>query len=409
LVTGVADLLPLPLRWLAAVGLRARKAITPYALPGHLSLKKVLFDAQLQKPRPVKVQPGDLALLQYTGGTTGAAKGAMLTHLNVLANVSQGYAWLEPFLNPEADKIAVVAIPMFHIFALRLAINCMGQGGTSVLVADPRKTRAFVKVLSRHRFVFLPAVNTLFAKLLDEPAFARLDFSALRVSAGGGSPIQRSVAERWKAVTGCTLVEGYGLTECSPGVSMAPLDQAAHDGTVGLPLPSTEISLRDAAGREVALGEPGEVCVRGPQVMRGYWQRPEETAAVMTPDGFLRTGDMATMDARGALRIVDRIKELILVSGFNVYPSEVEAVALAHPGVAEAAAVSRPDAQTGEAVHLFVVRREPGLSAEAVRDHCRGQLAAYKVPRHVHCVAELPKNPIGKVLRRLLIESLTET
>ncbi|MGA0611681.1 AMP-binding protein [Caldimonas sp. KR1-144] len=403
-VTGAADLLRLPLRLVAGTVMQVKGAVPPYALPGSVRLRDALFARRLGAPRPVKVAPGDLAFLQYTGGTTGVAKGAMLTHLNVLANARQGQAWSEPFLDLSQEQVTVTAIPLYHVFALGMALNVMTVGGTNVLVADPRNTKAFVKVLSRHRFVSLPAVNTLFNNLLAEPAFERIDFSSLRVALGGGAAVQQGVARRWQALTGVALCEGYGLTECSPTVAVNPIDQKGFSGSIGLPLPSTEVSLRDAAGREVGIGQAGELCVRGPQVMKGYWQRPDETAAVMTQDGFLRTGDIATMDERGYLRIVDRLKDMILVSGFNVYPNEIEDVVSLHDGVAEVAAIGRPDAASGEAVHLCVVRRDPKLGAREVLLHCRQHLTGYKMPRHVHFFDELPKSPVGKVLRRQLRE-----
>jgi long-chain acyl-CoA synthetase len=405
ITTGVADLLPLPLRWLAGAALSLRRRGPRATLPPGLRLRAVLNDTTLPPPHPVEVRPSDLALLQYTGGTTGVAKGAMLTHRNVLANVRQGQVWTEPFLGRQ-EQIGVTAIPLYHIFAFGMALGLVAIGGTNVLVADPRRTRAFAKVLARHRVVSLPAVNTLFNKLLAEPALKRVDFSALRLAIGGGAAIHSGVARRWHAATGVPICEGYGLTECSPTVAVNPLDGSAVDGSIGLPLPSTEVSLRDAAGREVNVGEAGELCVRGPQVMRGYWQRPLESAAALTPDGFLRTGDVATMDARGFLRIVDRLSDMILVSGFNVYPNEVEDVATRHDGVAEAAAFGRLDAATGEAVHLCVVRRDPALDEQAVLAHCRRHLTGYKLPRRVHFVDELPKSPVGKVLRRQLRDSL---
>jgi long-chain acyl-CoA synthetase len=405
-ITGAADLLPAPLRWIARAAMKARRMVPSYRLPGSRPLAAVLRGREPVRLRPVAVKPTDLALLQYTGGTTGASRGAMLTHFNVLANVRQGQVWIEPFLDTATEQLTVTAIPLYHIFALGMSLNIVNQGGTNVLVADPRNTRAFVKVLARYRFATLPAVNTLFNNLLAEPAFQRVDFSALRMAIGGGAAVQSGVARRWQALTRAPLIEGYGLTECSPTVSVNPLDLDGFNGSIGLPLPSTEVSLRDAAGAEVRIGEPGELCVRGPQVMRGYWQRPAETAAAMTADGFLRTGDIATMDARGYLRIIDRLKDMILVSGFNVYPNEIEDVVSRHDGVADVAAVGRPDAASGEAVHLCIVKKDQGLSRQEVIAHCRRHLTGYKVPRHVHFLDELPKSPVGKVLRRQLREAI---
>ncbi len=409
LVTGAADLMPLHMQWIAKALMKAKGLIPPYQLPGHEKLKAVLNNANGPRLKPVDVKPGDLAFLQYTGGTTGVSKGAMLTHLNVLANSRQAHTWTEPFFDLSQAQIAITALPMYHIFAMSVAINILGLGGTNVLVADPRNTKAFVKVLAKYRFAMLPAVNTLFNNLLNEPSFAKVDFSALRVSIGGGTAVQRSVAERWQQLTKSPLCEGYGLTECSPNVSVNPLDRPEDSGTIGLPLPSPEVSLRNEEGAEVALGERGELCVRGPQVMQGYWMRPEETAAVMTHDGFLRTGDVATMDEQGFLRIVDRIKDLVLVSGFNVYPNEIEEVVAMHPGVNEVAAIGRPDVASGEAIHLCIVRKDPALSKDDVIRHCKLSLTGYKVPRHVHFMDELPKSPVGKILRRQLREQFAES
>ncbi len=409
ILTGVADLMSLPLRLIAWAGLKAKGMPLPYTLPDSLNLREILQDSRLPSPRSVSVKTGELAFLQYTGGTTGVAKGAMLTHLNVMANARQGYVWFESLMDLNDEQISIMALPMYHIFALSLAINGLETGGTAVLVADPRDTKAFLKVLSKYRFVTLPGVNTLFNNLLNEPGFEKLDFSALKVSVGGGTAIQRAVAERWQALTRSPLAEGYGLTECSPTVSVTPMDRPDFTGSIGLPLPSTEVSLRDANGVEVALGERGELCVRGPQVMSGYWQRPEETANVMTADGFLRTGDVATIDAQGFLRIVDRVKDMVLVSGFNVFPNEIEGVVAMHPGVGEVAAIGRPDPVTGEAVHLCVVRKDPALTEQDVIAHCKLELTGYKIPKHVHFMADLPKSPVGKILRREIREALSKS
>jgi long-chain acyl-CoA synthetase len=406
IVTGVADMAPLPWRLLAWAGLKAKGLPLPYAFPNQLGLRAILEDSASPPLRGVDVSPDDLAFLQYTGGTTGVAKGAMLTHRNVIANARQTYLWTEPLLDLKDEQISIVALPLYHIFALSLAINGLSLGGTLVLVADPRNTNAFVKVLARYRFVSLPGVNTLFNNLLNHPKFAKLDFSALKVAVGGGTAVQRAVAERWQAVTSSPLAEGYGLTECSPTVSMTPVDRLDFTGSIGLPLPSTEVSLRDASGHEVAIGEHGELCVRGPQVMVGYWQRPDETTQVMTTDGFLRTGDVATVDTQGFLRIVDRIKDMVIVSGFNVFPNEVEGVVALHPGVAEVAAIGRPDPASGEAVHLCIVRKDHALTAHEVIAHCKRELTGYKVPKYVHFMSELPKSPVGKILRREIRETL---
>ena len=404
-VTGVGDLLGFPKRQLAHfVVRRVKKMVPPYSLPGAVSFDAMLARGAAARFEPVKVAPDDLAFLQYTGGTTGVSKGAMLTHRNLLANARQGAVWSDPFIDPEVEYILVTAIPLYHIFALGAAVGHLGRGGVNVLVSDPRNTDAFVKVLAKYRFVALPAVNTLFNSLVHHPDFPRVDFSRLKFAIGGGAAVQRAVAERWQQITGVPLCEGYGLTECSPTVTVNPLDIEGYTGSIGLPVPSTDISIRDEDGRELPVDTPGELCVRGPQVMKGYWNRPDETARVMTPDGYLRTGDVAAIDAKGFVRIVDRKKDLILVSGFNVYPNEVEQVVAMHPQVLEAAAVGVPDDASGEAVKLYVVKKDPALSAESLVAHCRESLTAYKVPRLVEFIDELPKSNVGKVLRRELRE-----
>ncbi|MDT3735932.1 MAG: AMP-binding protein [Denitratisoma sp.] len=404
-VSGVGDLLGFPKRQLAHfVVRRVKKMVPPFSLPGAVSFDAMLAQGAAARFEPVKVAPDDLAFLQYTGGTTGVSKGAMLTHRNLLANARQGAVWSDPFIDPDVEYVLVTAIPLYHIFALGAAVGHLGRGGVNVLVSDPRNTDAFVKVLAKYRFVALPAVNTLFNSLVHHPDFPKLDFSRLKFAIGGGAAVQRAVAERWQHITGVPLCEGYGLTECSPTVTVNPLDIEGYTGSIGLPVPSTDISIRDEDGRELPIDTPGELCVRGPQVMKGYWNRPDETARVMTPDGYLRTGDVAAIDAKGFVRIVDRKKDLILVSGFNVYPNEVEQVVAMHPQVLEAAAVGVPDDASGEAVKLYVVKKDPALTAESLVAHCRESLTAYKVPRLVEFLDELPKSNVGKVLRRELRE-----
>ncbi|MES2415335.1 MAG: AMP-binding protein [Pseudomonadota bacterium] len=402
-VTGLADMMP-PLK--RAIGnflvRKVKKLVPAWSLPGSVSYLDMLAQGASATFTPVDVAPQDLAFLQYTGGTTGVSKGAMLTHLNILANAKQGQVWCEPLLDKNEVLISITAIPLYHIFALGSCLGFVGLGGTNVLVADPRNIPAFVKVLARYRFASLPAVNTLFNGLVNDPDFAKVDFSKLRFAIGGGAAVQRPVAERWQKITGKPLVEGYGLTECSPTVTVNPLDMTAFNGSIGLPVPSTDVSIRNAEGVELPPGEAGELCVRGPQVMQGYWQRPLETAAVMTADGFLRTGDVAVMDERGFLKLVDRLKDLILVSGFNVYPNEIEEVAMMHPGVLEAAAVGKPHKNSGESVKLYVARRDAGLTEEALLQHCRDNLTAYKMPREIEFLPELPKSNVGKILRREL-------
>jgi long-chain acyl-CoA synthetase len=328
----------------------------------------------------------------------------MLTHGNILANVRQAHAWIGGHVAAGRELI-VTALPLYHVFAL--TANCLTffkLGATNVLITNPRDIRGFVKELAKHRFSVITGVNTLFSALLHHPDFARLDFSQLRITLGGGMSVQKSVADRWQQVTGCVLVEAYGLTETSPAVTINPLDIAAFNGSIGLPVPSTEVAVRDGQDRDLPPGEPGELCVRGPQVMKGYWNRPEETAQVISADGFLHTGDIAVMDERGFVRIVDRQKDMILVSGFNVYPNEIEAVVTMHPGVLEAAALGVPHPHSGEAVKLYVVRKDPQLTAEAIVAHCRQHLAAFKVPHRIEFRSELPKTNVGKVLRRALRE-----
>ena len=347
----------------------------------------------------------DLLFLQYTGGTTGLSKGAMLTHRNLVANIAQ----FEAMAGVRIDwggEVVVTAIPMYHIFALMVnTLAYLHFGATNVLITNPRDMAGFVAEWAKWRVTVFTGVNTLYNGLLQTPGFADIDFSRMKFSIGGGAAVQQAVSERWKAVTGHHITQAYGLSETSPLVSTNPLDRDDFNGTIGLPAPSTEVSLRDDDGQEVGAGEPGELCVKGPQVMRGYWRNPEATAKAMTADGYFRTGDVATIDDRGYLRIVDRKKDMVLVSGFNVFPNEIEAVAAFLPQVAECACVGVPDERTGEAVKLFVVKRDPTLEAQTILDHCRQQLAAYKVPREVVFVDALPKSTVGKILRRELRDS----
>lgn len=381
-----------------------KKMVPAWSLRDARSLSQVLAAGAGSDFSPMALGHGDVAFLQYTGGTTGVSKGAMLTHGNIVANVLQAKAWLNPFLGG-GNQIVITALPLYHIFAL--TANCLTfltLGATNVLIVNPRDIPGFIKELAKYKFTAITGVNTLFNALLNHPDFARLDFSHLQVALGGGMAVQKAVAERWKQATGKTLIEAYGLTETSPAVTINPLDLVEFNGSIGLPVPSTEVTIRDDAGRDQAAGQAGELCVRGPQVMAGYWRRPEETAKVMMTDNFLRTGDIAVIDEKGFVRIVDRKKDMILVSGFNVYPNEVEDVVAMHPGVLEVAAVGVPDERTGEAVKVFIVKRDPALTAEAVIAHCRENLTAYKVPHQVEFRAELPKTNVGKILRRALKE-----
>ena len=381
---------------------RVRKMVPAWSLAGAMTFGDALRQGAGHALQPVEVGHDDIAFLQYTGGTTGVAKGAMLTHRNIIANLQQAHAWIKPCVR-EGAEIIITALPLYHIFSL--TANCLTFfkiGATNVLITNPRDIPAFVKELGQHRFTAITGVNTLFNALLNNPDFAKLDFSALHVALGGGMAVQQAVAEKWKRVTGVSLIEAYGLTETSPAVAINPLDLQAFNHSIGLPVPSTEVSIRDDDGNEQPIGQRGELCVRGPQVTPGYWNRPEETARMFTADGFLRTGDIAVIDDKGFITLVDRKKDMILVSGFNVYPNEVEDVVASHPGVLEVAAIGVPDEHSGEAVKVFVVRKDPGLTAEALIAHCRESLTAYKVPHHVEFRAELPKSNVGKILRREL-------
>lgn len=405
IVTGLGDLLG-PFRGclVNAVVRHVKRLVPPWRIKGALAWRAALEHGRRAGFAPAPARQADIAFLQYTGGTTGIAKGAMLTHRNIVANLQQAHAWIASRME-EGRETIITALPLYHVFSL--TANCLTflkLGALNVLIPNPRDIRGFIRELAKHRFTAITGVNTLFHALLRHPEFARLDFSALKISLGGGMAVQKGVADRWREATGTTLIEAYGLTETSPAVTINPLDLPAFNGSIGLPVPSTEVAIRDEAGNDLPAGAQGELCVRGPQVMAGYWQRPEETAQVMTADGFLRTGDIATMDADGFIHLIDRKKDMVLVSGFNVYPNEIEAVVAEHPGVLEAAAVGVPHEKSGEAVKLYVVRRDAALTAEALIAHCRQSLAPYKVPHQVEFRDELPKTNVGKVLRRALRE-----
>ncbi|MBK8754417.1 MAG: long-chain-fatty-acid--CoA ligase [Candidatus Competibacteraceae bacterium] len=403
ITTQLGDLFPFPKRPLINfVVKRVKKLVPTWNIPGAVPFRQALNIGAARPLADVPLNHDDLAFLQYTGGTTGVSKGAMLTHGNMVANLQQASAWLSPFSRPAEDTI-ITALPLYHIFSL--TANCltfMKVGGHNILITNPRDMPGFVKELGKIKFTVITGVNTLFNGLLHTPGFDQLDFSTLKISLGGGMAVQRAVAEHWQKVTGTPLIEAYGLTETSPAACINPLTLKEYNGSIGLPIPSTELSIRDDEDRELGIGETGEICIRGPQVMRGYWNRPEETAQVINRDGYLRTGDIGIIDERGYTRIVDRKKDLILVSGFNVYPNEIEDVVVLHPGVLEAAAVGVPDEKSGEAVKLVVVRKDPALTAEALIEHCRQHLTAYKVPRRIEFRTELPKTNVGKILRRLL-------
>jgi long-chain acyl-CoA synthetase len=406
IVTRLGDMLDFPKA--AVVNLvvkRVKKMVPQWNIPGALRFKEVLSAGAKRSFHPVDVGPDDLAFLQYTGGTTGIPKGAMLTHRNMLANLEQAHAWIKPHVR-EGQEVIVTALPLYHIFAL--LANCltfMKIGAKNVLITNPRDIPGFVKELSKEPFTTLTGVNTLFNALLHNEDFRKLDFSMLRLTLGGGMAVQKRVAEEWKKVTGVPLVEAYGLTETSPAATINPLEIEDYNGSIGLPIPSTEVSIRTPGGEEVGIGEPGELCIRGPQVMKGYWQRPDETALVFTDDGFLRTGDMAKMDERGFIYIIDRTKDMINVSGFNVYPNEIESVIASHPGVVEAGVVGIPDEQSGEIVKAVVVKKSPDLTEDDIIAFCREQMTPYKVPRQIEFRDELPKTVVGKILRRELRES----
>jgi long-chain acyl-CoA synthetase len=383
---------------------KVKKMVPPFELPGAVRLKDALNEA---RGKPLNTPPlghDDIAFLQYTGGTTGVSKGAILVHRNVIAALLQYRAWLNPAMGDERPVI-ITALPLYHIFSL--TVNClvmMFVGGENVLITNPRDIPGFVKELAKHKYSMITGVNTLFNALLNHPEFAKLDFSHLRLALGGGMAVQKTVAERWKQVTGTPLIEGYGLTETAPSATANPLNLTEYTGAIGVPMSSTDVVLRDDSGRSVPIGQPGEICIRGPQVMKGYWQRPDETAQVLGEDGFLQTGDIGIMDEKGFIRIVDRKKDMILVSGFNVYPNEIEQVVATHPGVLECAVIGVPDEHSGEVPKVYVVRKDPQLTEQDVLEHCRKELTGYKRPKYVEFRSELPKTNVGKILRRALRE-----
>jgi long-chain acyl-CoA synthetase len=406
LVTGVGDMLGAPKGWMVNFVLRhVRKQVPAWRIPGSVSFKTVLGSGLGLKMEPVSLGSEDIAFLQYTGGTTGVAKAAILTHRNMVANLLQSLAWIRPALQAGGGRIVITALPLYHIFAL--TSNCLAflpLGARNVLITNPRDFPAFVAELKKYKFNFISGVNTLFNALLHTPGFGSVDFSALRATFAGGMALQPVVAARWKEVTGNTIAQGWGLTETSPMVTANPIG-LPFNGSVGLPVSSTDVSIRDDDGAELPVNGVGEICVFGPQVMRGYWNRPDETEKVMFGD-WLRTGDIGRMDDRGFVYIEDRKKDMILVSGFNVYPNEIESVLAAHPGVLEVAAVAQADENSGEVVAVFVVKKDPTLSAEALIAFSRKELTGYKVPKHVYFRSDLPKSNVGKILRRALRDEL---
>ena len=402
--TQIGDMLP-PLKRFAVNFLvkYVKRMVPAWRIPGAVSFPAALRQGSRLPWKPAETGHEDLAFLQYTGGTTGVPKGAMLTHGNIIANLAEAHAWLKGVLREGAETL-VTPIPLYHIFALTVSLVLFKIGAANVLVTDPRNIKGLIGELKRHPFTVIVGVNTLFNALVQHPDFSRLDFSRLRLSFAGGMAVQRAVAEKWRKLTGRPLVEAYGLTEASPCVASNPLDIEEFTGSIGQPIPSTEIAIRGEDGSDLPAGEVGELCARGPQVMKGYWHRPGETAKVMTPDGFLKTGDMAMVDGRGFIHLVDRKKDMIVVSGFKVWPNEIEDVAALHPGVLEVGAIGVPDPRSGEAVKIVVVRKDPELTAGALIEHCRKSLTGYKVPRHVEFREALPRSNAGKILRRALRE-----
>ncbi|WFC43690.1 long-chain fatty acid--CoA ligase [Pseudoxanthomonas sp. SE1] len=403
--TALGDLVGFPKGAIVNFVLKYVKKMVPdYDIPGTVRFKDTLTLGQLHTLPEVDIDSGDIAFLQYTGGTTGVAKGAMLTHRNLVANMQQAGVWVGTGLD-YGNEVIITALPLYHIFAL--TANClvfMKLGGLNHLITNPRDMPGFVKELKATRFTAITGVNTLFNGLLNTPGFDEVDFSNLKMTLGGGMAVQRAVAEKWKKVTGVTLVEAYGLTETSPAACINPMNLHDYNGAIGLPVPSTDACLKDDDGNIVPVGEVGELCIKGPQVMKGYWQRPEETANVMDADGWLHTGDMAKMDENGFFYIVDRKKDMILVSGFNVYPNEVEDVIAGLEGVLEVAAIGVPDDKSGEAVKVFIVKKNPDLTVDQVKAYCRDNLTGYKQPRHIEFRTELPKTNVGKILRKELRE-----
>jgi long-chain acyl-CoA synthetase len=406
ITTRMGDLLPFPKSMLVNLVVKYVKQLVPaFHIASTIRFNDVLSQGASESLQAVQLCHDDLAFLQYTGGTTGIAKGAMLTHGNMVANVEQATAWMEPYLT-HSEEVVITALPLYHIFAL--TGNCFAFvkiGGLNYLITNPRDMPGFVRELSSVRFTGITGVNTLFNGLLHTPGFEKVDFSALKMSIGGGMAVQASVAQKWREVTGTTLLEAYGLTETSPTVCINPFDIEAFNGSVGLPVSSTECCVKNDDGEDLGVGETGELCVRGPQVMKGYWQRPDETRACVEPSGWFHTGDIARFDEQGFVYLVDRKKDMILVSGFNVYPSEIEEVVSAHPDVLEVGAIGVPDEQTGETVKIIVVKRNPGLTKESLDKHCRANLTGYKCPKQVEFVNDLPKSNVGKILRRELRET----
>ena len=406
ITTKLGDLLSPPMSYITNFVLKYIKHMVPeWTISQAIAFADVLSKSRSQDLDDVALTPEDIAFLQYTGGTTGVPKGAMLSHGNIVAVLQQGTAWFRAVVK-DGEEIAVTPLPVYHIYAL--VMNLLGNlnfGGHNILITNPRDMHGFIKELKKSKFTSISGVNTLYNALLNEPTFKEVDVSHVKIPGAGGAAVQRAVAERWKVATGVPILEGYGLTESSAFLTCNPTTIEDWTGTIGLPIPSTEISIRDDEGKEMSLGQIGEICARGPQIMVGYWNRPDETARAFTPDGWFRTGDMGFMDENGWMKLVERKKDMVLVSGFNAYPSEIEDVVAMHPGVLESAAIGVADEKSGEAVKLFVVKKDASLTAESLMAHCRKNLTGYKCPKHIEFRSELPKTPIGKVLRRALRDS----
>ncbi len=412
ITTRIGDMLGFPKSLIVNSVIKYVKKMVPaFSLPGSISFKQVISDgASKTHFEADSLGHDDIAFLQYTGGTTGVAKGAMLTHGNMVANMQQAYEWLRPAKINEGHEVIITALPLYHIFAL--TANCLvfsKLGAKNILILNPRDMKGFVKEIGKYKFTAITGVNTLFNGLLNTPGFDKIDFSSLSITLGGGMAVQKSVAEEWKDVTGCPLIEAYGLTETSPAACINPITATEYNGAIGLPISSTEGCIKDENGNKVAIGERGELCIRGPQVMRGYWQREEATSEVMDNENWFHTGDIAIMDEQGYFTIVDRLKDMILVSGFNVYPNEIENVVVAHPDVLEVGAIGVPDEHSGEMVKIYVVAKNKNLTEEALMTYCRENLTGYKRPKIIAFVDDLPKSNVGKILRRELRELDSES
>lgn len=406
ITTRFGDMLNFPKSILVNFVLKyVKKMVPPFSIPGSHSLKDALAKGANLPAAEATITQEDLAFLQYTGGTTGVAKGAMLSHRNMVANILQAYAWINTTDTVEGEEIIITALPLYHIFALTAnGLTYMKLGGMNILITNPRDMPGFVKELQKFKFTAITGVNTLFNGLLNTPGFDKLDFSSLKLTLGGGMAVQKVVADRWKEVTNIPLIEAYGLTETSPAACINPMNSEGFTDSIGLPLPSTDGSVRDPDNNALPIGEAGELCIRGPQVMEGYWNRPDETAKTIDSEGWLHTGDVAVMDERGYFKIVDRLKDMILVSGFNVYPNEIEAVIAMHPGVLEVGAIGVPDDHSGEVVKVVIVKKDPALTEADILAHCKEEMTGYKRPKIVQFVDELPKTNVGKILRRELRE-----